>query len=112
MSSLAIRLLPETLRTLAFGGIGGAYAAIGAAFANPSRILYITNTTDVVLTFSLDGVNDHFVVPTGAGLIVDVMTNRSNPGGAFVISQGTVVYVKGAPTSGAVYLSTFYGANG
>lgn len=108
----AIRLYPETLRSLAFGSISGTYAGIGSAFLQPSRILYVLNNTDVLLTFSFDGVNDHFVLPSSGFLLLDVTANKTNTGGAFSIAEGQRIYVKGAPTSGSAYVSTFYGING
>ena len=113
--SLAIKLLPETLRTAAFGAIGAAYSAVGTALAHPCSIFLIQNATDVAELFSLDGVNDHFFLPAGGFLLLDLTTNKTLPQGAF-IGQGTTVYVKqgpaGAPASGSVYVSVLYGANG
>ncbi len=58
MSSLnAIRIMYEELKTLAFGGISGTYAAVGSAFENPDRILKITNTTDANLLISFNGID-------------------------------------------------------
>lgn len=74
--------------------------------------MYIVNTTDVLLTFSDDGVNDKFVLASGSHIIIDITTNNTTVGGSFTISQGQRIYVKGAPTSGDVYLSVFYGGNG
>jgi hypothetical protein len=112
MSSLAIRLLAEPLRSLAFGSISGVYAGIGTSFDDPCRIMYMVNTTDVLLTFSLDGVNDHFVIASGSYLIIDISSNKTLTGGQLTISQGQRIYVKGSPSLGAVYLTNFYGANG
>lgn len=112
MTALSVRLQFEPLRTLAFGGISGTYAGIGTALSNPSRQLYIVNTTDVLLTFSDDGVNDHFVIPAMSYILLDTASNKTMLGGSFTISQGTRIYVKGAPTLGSVYLSTMYGSNG
>ena len=112
MSNLAVRLYPETLRSLAFGSISGTYAGIGTAFLNPSRILYVLNNTDALLTYSFDGVNDHFVLPSAGFILLDVTANKTETGGALSISQGQRVYVKGAPGSGSTYVSTFYGLNG
>jgi hypothetical protein len=110
--ALSISLFAEPLRSLAFGSISGTYAGIGTAFAHPSRIMHITNTTDVLLTFSMDGVNDHFVVPTNGFILIDITSNKANQVGVMAIAQGTRIYVKGSPTLGSVYLSTFYGING
>ena len=107
--NLAVRLYPEVLRTLAFGAISGVYAGIGSALLNPARILYLVNDTDVLLTFSFDGINDHFVVASNGFLLIDVTSNMTLTGGALSIAQGQRIYVKGAPTSGTAYLTTFYG---
>lgn len=74
--------------------------------------MYIVNTTDVLLTFSDDGVNDKFVLASGSHIIIDITTNNTAVGGSFTISQGQRIYVKGSPTSGSVYLSVFYGGMG
>ena len=110
MSSLgtAIRMLPEQLRSLAFGSISGTYAGLGTAFANADRILDITNTTDVLITFSIDGVHDYFVVGPSSYKIIDFTANATSMGGAASMALGTRIYVKGAPTVGAVYLTVWY----
>ena len=109
--NLSVRFAAEALRTLAFGSISSSYAALGTALANPSRQIMIVNTTDSLLTFSLDGVTDHFVLPSGSQFILDVSSNMVLPSGTWMISKGLVFYVKGGPGSGSVYLSTFYGSN-
>jgi hypothetical protein len=106
----SVRLYPEVLRTLAFGSISGTYAGIGTPFLYPSKITYIVNTTDVLLTFSFDGVNPHFVIPSQSYILIDISSNMSLTGGALNIASGQRIYVEGAPTLGSVYLSTFYGS--
>ena len=109
--SLDIKLQPETLRSLAFGSIGAAYAGIGTALDEPSRMLIIQNLTDAALLFSFDGVNDHLILNTEVSLVMDVTTNKSSVQGLY-FSAGTRIYVKrsGVPTSGSVYVSSFYGS--
>lgn len=109
--ALAIRVLPEPVRSLAFGSISGTYAAIGTAFANPIRIIFIQNLTDKSLMFSFDGTNDHFPLVAEAFLLLDVTSNSSVSQG-FFLAQGTKMYVKdlgSAATIGDVYVSVFYG---
>lgn len=106
--NLNVRLAAEPLRSLAFGSISGTYAGIGTVFANPARQIIIVNTTDVLLTFSFDGITDHFVIPNNGQLIDDITSNMTATGGALSLPQGTRIYVKGAPTLGSVYLSVFY----
>lgn len=110
--SLAIRMLAEPIRSLAAASIGAAYMGIGTALEFPSRLVYIINLTDAQLMFSIDGINDHFTLPEGGFLLLDVSTNQSHTQG-FYISIGQRFYVKevGTPTTGSVYVSTFYGAN-
>lgn len=115
MSNLAIRVMPETVRSIAFGSISGAYAGIGTSVSNPAHIIFVQNLTDAGMMFSMDGVNDHFPLPASGFMILDVTANKTANGGAFMIAQGTRFYVKqlsGAATTGSVYLSVFYGFNG
>lgn len=109
--SLAIRLQAEALRSLAFGSISAVYAGIGTSFAKPIRILNVQNLTDQTLLFSFNGIDDHFILPTEGFIILDVTTNKSLSQGWY-IAEGTRLYVRdnGTPTtSGAVYVSAFYG---
>lgn len=107
-----IRLAAETLRSLAFGSIGAAYAGVGTRFNNPIRIFFAQNMTNASLMFSLDGVNDHFALPAGGFLLLDITGNKANSQG-FYIAEESRLYVKeiGNPTSGSVYLSLFYGTD-
>lgn len=110
--TLAIRLLAEPVRTLAAASIGAAYMGIGTGLDNPSRIIFVQNLTDATVMFSLDGITDHFPLPTGGFLLLDVTTNRTLSQGCF-ISQGQRLYVKEegtGPTTGSVYVSSFYGS--
>lgn len=107
----AIRLLPETVRTIAAGAIGVAYSGIGTAFDHPIRIIMIQNLTDQTVMFSFNGVDDHVPLPSNGFLLLDVTTNKASSGGAFYIAEGTRIYVREivSPTSGDVYVSVFYG---
>jgi len=104
----AIRMVPEQLRTLAFGSISGTYAGLGTAFNDSVRIMHIVNFTDVLLTFSIDGVNDYWVVAPNSYLILDFTANATTQGGSATVAAGTRVYVKGSPTVNAVYLTVWY----
>lgn len=111
--SLAIRMLPETLRTLAYTGITGAYATVGTPFAHPISIFLFQNQTDQLSFVSLDGVNDHFAVPSAGFILFDLTTNKTLSQGIF-FSEGTQVYVRAPgslPSLNGVSLSVLYGAN-
>lgn len=111
MATQAIRLRAETLRSLAYGSLGSSYTAIGSAFDNPARIIHLQNLTNVDITWSMDGTNDHGVVASGSFILLDITANKSLDQGEF-IAQGTTFYAKtsGSPSSGSVYLSVFYGS--
>lgn len=108
--SLSIRMLPETCRSLAFGGIGAGYVAVGTPLDNPARIILIQNLTDADLMFSLDGVHDHFPLGTITAFVLDIAANKTKSEG-FFLAEGESLYVKriGVPASGSVYFTSFYG---
>jgi hypothetical protein len=110
--ALGVKLLPETVRTLAFGSIGAAYMGIGTAFENPLRIIRFQNLTDTRLIFSFDGINDHFYLPKRGYLLLDVCANKTIETG-FYIGAGTRFYVKEdstapSPTDGLVTVTAWY----
>jgi hypothetical protein len=109
--SQAIKILAEPVRSLAFGLIGAAYVGIGTAIDHPARILRIQNLTDEILFFSYDGINDHEVLAPNSFLLLDIDANSSREMGCY-IAEGTRIYVKrsGVPTSGAVYVTVYYGS--
>lgn len=107
MSSQIVRV--DALRSLGFGSISGTYAALGAAFAHPMRMVCIINNTNADLTFSFDTTNDNIFVPANGFRLLDVTTNREEAITYFVFATGTQFFVKGSPTSGSVYLEAYYG---
>lgn len=108
--SLALRLNFEPLRSLAFGAIGAGYMGIGTAIEHPARQIKIDNLTDASLYFSINGIDDHFVLPADGFLILDITANQTMVGAGFFLGQGSRLYVKqlGVPTQGAVYFSVIY----
>jgi len=96
----SIRATLETLRSLAFGSIGAAYAAIGTALADEAEQICLINNTDADLLISDDGVNNKIFLPKFSGYVLDLFSNNK------VIANRTVMYVKHngvAPTEGSVY---------
>jgi hypothetical protein len=111
-NQLALRLNIEPLRsvsaaTLAPGGVSAGYIGIGIALTNPSRKLLIQNYTDVLITFSDNGVTDKFVLNPGTQFILDEALNHQGD----YTASGTRFYAKGTPSTGNVYLSTWFGAS-
>ncbi len=102
----------DTLRSLAFGGISGTYAAIGTALTHNWRMFRVTNNTNGDLFISLDGTNDNFFVPAQSFVLYDMSTNAPpiSESDNFVMQIGTIFYAKQstAPTSGSVYAEGIY----
>ena len=103
----------EPLRTLAYGSITGGYVAIGGAMLHPIQILEVTNNTDVILTFSYDGINPHFVLLAGTARVLDITSDSlvGTGGDGLYLATGSTIYVtlNGTPSTGSVYVSASYG---
>lgn len=97
--------VPETLRSLAYTGTSGSYAAVGSAFTHPIQLICFTNNTNGDMLFSLDGSTDQFFVAQASYKLLDLTGNDN-----MAIPIGTTVSVKRstAPTSGAVYVEALY----
>lgn len=112
--SLAIRLVPDILRSVAFGSLSDTYIGIGTAMTKPIRMILLQNLTDINVMISFDGINDTLPLPINGYLILDITSNKTIDQG-FFLAQGTRIYVKNLISTdtaikGAVYLTTFYAA--
>lgn len=99
----------EPLRSLAFGGISGSYAAVGTPTTQRVRAFCITNNTQGDMIFSVDNTVSagQMFVAKGSYKLYDVQANMNAQfDDAYVLPIGTQFYVKqdSAPTSGAVYV--------
>ena len=111
-SSLAIKPLPETERSVAFGAITNAYLAIGTPLAHPAINVIFDNQTETQIQISWDGINTWKTFAPGQALILDVQSNRGRAE-VMQIAQGTQFYIRyvSAPTTFAFYISVLYGFN-
>lgn len=108
------RVAFEPLRTMAFGGIGAVYAAVGTATIDSSRLISIFNSTDADVIISIDGVSDHIILPAGSGQALDLTTNEVKDDGLF-LKKGTIFYAKKAavaPSSGSLWIQVMYAEGG
>jgi hypothetical protein len=103
----------ELLRSLGFAGIGANYVGVGTPFLNPVRILKVTNTTDVNILVSINGIDDRDILPASFYYLYDVGINKADCVGLLELSAGDRIYVKAEsalPTLGKVYVTTLYAA--
>ncbi len=113
MASLtsSIRVRYEPLRSVAFGTITTVYEPIGLPFANPVRILKVTNLTDQPVLMSLNGIDDHDIVAANGFFLYDYSSNRSDAAGLLEQPQGDRIYVRAEdvlPSDGNVYVTVVY----
>ena len=108
--AIEVRAMIEPLRSLAFGSIAAGYTAIGTALDYPARLILMQNYTDAQVMFSIDGTTDHITLNAGESFIWDISANKTIDDGFFLAKEITF-YVKqvGVPSSGNVYISSFYG---
>ena len=106
----AVVLQFETLRTLAFGALSTSYAALGTPITHSLRMFRIINNTNGALNISLDGTNDHMLVPATSFVLYDVAANGQSA--SFRIQNGSQFYAKiitgGTASSGQVSLECIY----
>lgn len=101
----------ETLRSVAFGGIGANYAAVGGVFNNPIRILKVSNETNASVLISMNGIDDHDIVAGNGVFVYDFTGNASAQAGVLELQAQKRIYVKqagAAPTSGTLYITAIY----
>jgi hypothetical protein len=107
MAVVVARAFFDEIRSLAFGGISGSYAAVGLPLEHTARGVCFTNNTQGDLFFTDDTSVDKIFVKAGSFKLWDIQSNV-NPGrdDSYVIPIGTQFYVKQitAPVSGAVYI--------
>lgn len=119
MAQYGLRLLWEPVRKIARANIPMAYDLANTletaggvkALQHPARFMKIDNRTDKDMMFSIDGVNDHFMVPGGSSFVLDIASNKQNQNSLF-LGKGEVMYIEyiDAPTTGyGVYMSVGYG---
>ena len=103
----------EPLRSLAFGGISGSYAAVGSPTENTVKVFCITNNTQGDMIFSVDNTvaKGQMFVAAGSYKLYDVQANMNAQfDDKYVFPVGTQFYVKQdtAPVDGAVYVEVMY----
>ena len=112
MLASALKVRFEDLRELDFGSITSSFVGVGSSFANPVRMLKVTNTTDQDMYISFNGVDTKDMVAARSAWIYDYGSNKITPSGILEQSAGERVYVKQigvtAPTLGAIYVTVIY----
>ena len=101
------RFTYDTIRSRDSATFTGSYQTLGSALTHEARIVKVVNNSNVTATISIDGVNDHDILPMGSFVLYDCSSDRENSN-IFEIPEGTQFYVKGIAGAGLVYLTVIY----
>src|SRR5260221_14117722 len=105
--SFTERISWETLRSIDSATLTGSYQNLGVPLAHPGYIVKMVNNSTVLVTVSIDGINDIDVAPANSFWLYDegkVGLNSGRP----ALPQGTQIMVKGAAGIGLIYLVSQY----
>lgn len=114
MGSYTSRITWETLRSLDTASSPfstGVYTNLGTPLLHPSYICKLVNNSNVLVTISIDGINDIDVAPAGSFWLYDEGKNVNSSNPLPALPQGTQIMVKsgtGAAGVGLIYLVTQY----
>lgn len=98
------RIAWETLRSIDSATFTGSYQALGTPLAQPSYICKLVNNSTVLVTISIDGINDVDIAPAGSFWLYDEYKGIVRE----FLPKGTQFYVKGSAGTGLVYLVSQY----
>ncbi len=102
------RLAYEPLRSIDSATFTGSYQLLGSSLSNSSSLIKIVNNSNVDVTVSTDGTNDHDFVPANGFVLYDNTTNHTTDVPGVFVPQGRQYFVKGSAGTGSVYLITQY----
>jgi len=103
------QLLYETLRSIDSATFTGSYQALGTPLVHPASIVKLVNNSTVLVTVSIDGVNDYDVAPSNSFWLYDATANTPSQGDdAIFAPQGRQYFVSGSAGTGLVYLVVQY----
>ena len=108
---MANRAFFGEIRTLAFGGISGTYASVGAPTTQLARAICISNDTQGSMMFTDDITKDKLFIKSGSFKLFDIQSNmNAQKDDQFVLPQQMQWSVKqlSAPVSGSVYIEILY----
>ncbi len=105
------RITWEVLRTLDSSTMSSSstYYKVGTALLHPSYKLKMVNNSNVLVTVSIDGINDYDVCPANSFWLYDETQAQISTCSSPAIPQGTQISVKSAGAgAGLIYLVSQY----
>ena len=100
------RITWEPLRSIDSATLTGAYAPVGGPTTHPAMLVKMVNTSNVLVTVSINGTSDIDVLPSNSFWLYDEDTS-GNPSPES-LPENTQFYVKGPAGTGLIYLVVQY----
>lgn len=107
----------STAQTVSHTGAGASFSALGNPLSEPAQEIIVSSTFNdgqgapISCWISIDGINNHILVPGNKVFPIDISSNKQGTG-KFALPKGTQFYVKqgpdGAPTAGDLSITTLY----
>ena len=105
--SYSQRISWENLRSIDSATLTGSYQNLGTPLQHPGYIVKMVNNSTVLVTISIDGINDVDVLPANSFWLYD--EGKVGRDSAFpALPQGTQIMVKGSAGTGSIYLVSQY----
>lgn len=105
--SYSQRISWETLRSIDSATLTGSYQNLGTPLQHPGYIVKLVNNSTVLVTISIDGINDIDVAPANSFWLYD--EGKAGLNAAYpALPQGTQIMVKGSAGTGSIYLVSQY----
>ncbi len=108
MSDYGKRIIPFPLQVIDATTFTGSFLPVGSPTPQLVRMVRFINNTDVDVTVSWDGIDDHDFLPSLTALTLDVTANKTDTQGYFV-AIGTQFFVSALVGTGDFLIAT-YGA--
>lgn len=108
--SYSQRIAWETLRSIDSATFTGSYQNVGTPLQHPGYIVKMVNNSTVLVTISIDGINDMDIAPANSFWLYDE-SKVGSQGQYPALPAGTQIMVKGSAGTGSVYLVSQYLVN-
>src|ERR1051326_6499001 len=93
----------DTIRSRDSATFTGSYQTLGSVFTHPASIIKIVNNSNVLVTVSINGTNDHDILPPNSFFLYDETANSPHTENIYMRS-GTQFYVKGSAEIGRAHV--------
>lgn len=100
---------PFALSSMLSSAVTAIYAPLnGTGFSHSPFFIRIVNASNMAITISYNGVDDHEYVPANSVFELPSQTNSQPNAHVALFPKYTVVYIKGSGGTGTIYLSGYY----